>query len=107
MEIKKNICSKNIIDENFTEIYNYIQKIVMVVLPIKKSWGYSQDKCISDELDFIIEELLESAIDYAIEDENGYGGCESGFYKVEVNIYGNSINIEVSFSILSEISLKI
>lgn len=87
------------IDNNHSEIYDMALHAAEKVLPWKKKHGFSVDNDTYDEADFIIKDV-KTAIAFALNSENNESYCESGFYKVTVEICSNGdISIDIDFTL--------
>ena len=83
------------INKNYYKLYSICEKSAMMMLPLKKSYGYSTDTDLSDEAEFIYN-MLEELLSTMIDDEEE---VVSGWYNIRVNRSKKSIDITISFEI--------
>jgi len=85
------------IEENDLRFWNICDSAVRMILPLKKSYGYSIDKCISDEKEFIHDDLLIPLIENSFEDNIFPNWMESGWYRIMIDKHEKEISIDILF----------
>ena len=97
---------KKIIDENYKQIYDKAEKVAMVMLPIRKSWGYGNED-LGEEIDFIIDEIVKGAITNAWENEDKISWCSSGYYMVMVEFKEKKLDISIYIDLFAGVEIDL
>lgn len=92
--------------DNCDSLYCIAREAALIGLPIKKSLGYADNTCLSDEIDFIHDQLMIPSLEIVLDEGEKITWLESGWYRVEVEKEDNEIDIRIFFT-LTEINYKI